>query len=240
MPIINMTSDLASVPADALNLRDVQAAYQTKFPLWTYESHNGLCLENRERNGYDDSDFYMVIWNPATQAPESITYASTRGWSYPCYGSSVDATPEVRAAYDAYNQRLYEAARARAAAEEAARPAKGKMLRVVKGRKVPVGTVGLCVWIGDSGYGTRVGIRDAAGAVHYTAVTNVEADASLPVPEEAAQAARPATCCKRCGDANVAWVKSARTGRFYLIQWDGRSTKNPRNFHECAAVAAAR
>ena len=31
-----------------------------------------ICLENRERNGYDDSDFYMIVWNPEEKGPESI------------------------------------------------------------------------------------------------------------------------------------------------------------------------
>ncbi|QDH91764.1 hypothetical protein SEA_PHRAPPUCCINO_89 [Mycobacterium phage Phrappuccino] len=29
--------------------------------------------------------------------------------------------------------------------------------------------------------------------------------------------------CKRCGDVNVAWVKSKRTGRFYLAMTAGRA-----------------
>lgn len=61
----------------------------------TYLSHEGLCVRDFERNGYHDSDFYMVVWNPEKHELETIEFASTRGWSYPCYGSWVDATPEV-------------------------------------------------------------------------------------------------------------------------------------------------
>lgn len=68
----------------------------------TYLSHEGLCLRDYERNGYDDSDFRMIVWNPETKQPEDICFASTRGWSYPCYGSWVDATPEVKAEYASY------------------------------------------------------------------------------------------------------------------------------------------
>lgn len=62
----------------------------------------GKCLRDREMNGRDDSDFYMLVWDDELNAPKEICYASTRGWSYPCYGSAVDATPEVEAKYEAF------------------------------------------------------------------------------------------------------------------------------------------
>jgi hypothetical protein len=65
-----------------------------------YKSHEGLCLFERERNGYHDSDFYMTVWNPEEKKAESIMFATTRGWCYPCFGSAVDATDEVRAEYN--------------------------------------------------------------------------------------------------------------------------------------------
>ena len=64
---------------------------------------------------------------------------------------------------------------------------KGLRARVVKGRKVPVGTEGEVMWIGEQHYGgatyrngrtlggrtsTRVGLRDDAGTVHWTAWEN--------------------------------------------------------------------
>jgi hypothetical protein len=64
-----------------------------------YKSHVGLCLFESERNGYHDSDFYMTVWNPVEKKPETICFASTRGWCYPCYGSAPDASDEVRAEY---------------------------------------------------------------------------------------------------------------------------------------------
>ena len=61
--------------------------------LW--ETHQGLCLNDWERNGYDDSDFFMDVWNPEKRCVETILFATTRGWTYPSYGSKPDATPEV-------------------------------------------------------------------------------------------------------------------------------------------------
>ncbi len=60
-----------------------------------WETHKGLCLYEREMNGYDDSDFYMAVWNEEKQKVEEILFATTRGWTYPAFASYADATPEV-------------------------------------------------------------------------------------------------------------------------------------------------
>lgn len=207
MPIIHMCHDLAHLPADAVNVRDVSDAYRNQvsgskrdgetqdeadararaaYTLWLYDSHVGLCLQDGERNGRDDSDFYMTVWNPETQAPETIEFASTRGWSYPCYGSKPDATPEVLAAYAAYKQAADDKARQEREAQLAAMPTKGKALRVVKGRKIPPGTVGQCFWSDTAikrdsvfgilflGYRGRVGIDTPTHGRVFVNVENVE------------------------------------------------------------------
>lgn len=133
----------------------------------------GRVLRLGEHNWHDDSDFYALVWDDEKAAPREVTYASTRGWTYN-NSASVDATPEVRAAYDAWCEALRAEADARIAAERAAEPSKGKAVRVVRGRKVPVGTEGDVIWYGDGRYGKRVGIRDNNGTVHWTAAGNVE------------------------------------------------------------------
>lgn len=61
------------------------------------------------------------------------------------------------------------------AAERAARTVtKGKRIVVIRGRKVARGTAGVCIWIGDGTYGTRVGLKDDAGTVHWTSLDNVK------------------------------------------------------------------
>jgi len=179
MPIIHMTSEPEKAPAGAMNLRKLEEYSGQKLDnLWLYETHHGLCIRDYERNGYNDSDWYMVVWNEEKGGPETIEFASTRGWSYPCYGSKPDATPEVLAKYQAWEaeaERKYQAAQAE---KRAKTPARGKTLKVVKGRKVPIGTVGVCIWTGAARYGykvtERVGIKDASGNVHWTAMSNVE------------------------------------------------------------------
>ena len=62
----------------------------------------------------------------------------------------------------------------------------GQSVKVVRGRKIPIGTVGECFWMGYKPYGyirggsdevskaLRIGIRDAAGEVYWTTLNNVE------------------------------------------------------------------
>lgn len=98
--------------------------------LW--ESEVGLCLSMREANYYDDSDFYMLVWNPVTESAEEIMYATTRGWSYPAMGSFVDATPEVRAAYEAWREKK------KAEAIAAGRAKRAKMIRAARANEVEI------------------------------------------------------------------------------------------------------
>lgn len=55
---------------------------------------------------------------------------------------------------------------------------KGTKVRVVRGRKVPIGTEGVVIWLGSGTYMGktvgRCGIKDAAGKVHWTATANVD------------------------------------------------------------------
>lgn len=109
--------------------------------------------------------------------------------------AEVDATPEVLATIANLRDMEQQKAEAQAAAfrlecakreQEAAKDAvlynvrKGSRVRVYKGRKVPVGTVGVVIWEGDSAYGRRLGVKDDNGTVHWVAADNVEReDAAL-------------------------------------------------------------
>ena len=79
---------------------------------------------------------------------------------------------ERKAAAEAYERK------ARAAREETERkaPRKGRRLRVVRGRKIPIGTEGTCFWMGESRYGTRVGLRvEGSAEPVWVDAKNVEA-----------------------------------------------------------------
>ena len=143
-------------------------------------THKGLVLYTGEHNYRDDSDFYAVVWCPEKGEPCEVEYGSTRFWTE-LNSATADATPEVRAAYDAWRA-AKDAEEAREAAEEEARvPREGRTVKVVRGRKVPKGTVGTVVWYGAGKryryYGStpmRVGVKDAGGMVHWTDAKNVE------------------------------------------------------------------
>jgi hypothetical protein len=104
-----------------------------------------------------------------------------------CEGSPPTETlyatsPEFRAAREAAESISYEIATAKTTIESGSRelealkaPKKGALVKVFKGRKVPVGTTGACIWIGETKFGTRVGIKTASGEVYWTAASNVEA-----------------------------------------------------------------
>lgn len=125
---------------------------------------------------YDDglTDYSAYVWNEETL---SVDYAG------PCrYGTPVDGPPWV-ATFLAIAKDI---ARKAFAAEKAAREAeyeagvnartvaKGKTVKVVRGKKVPKGTVGRVFWIADGKWGVRVGLETASGETHFTALGNVE------------------------------------------------------------------
>ena len=60
----------------------------------------GLVLEaHLEHNYYDDSDFYALVWDPVACQPQEVQTGTTR-FAGPYDRDEVDATPEVRAAYE--------------------------------------------------------------------------------------------------------------------------------------------
>lgn len=76
------------------NLRRCMGYGETAERFWLYDYAYGLVLDIYEHNGYDDSDFYALVWNEKEQKIDHVEYATTRGWSYPC-NAWIDATPEV-------------------------------------------------------------------------------------------------------------------------------------------------
>lgn len=106
----------------------------------------GKVLTTRERNGSDDSDFYALIFDG--EGLREYEYASTRGWTYH-NGAAADATPETIEAANA-DARRYAASRLNSYYDvEATMPKHDRIVKVVKGRKVPQGTIGTVVWVGE-------------------------------------------------------------------------------------------
>ncbi|VVC05151.1 Uncharacterised protein [uncultured archaeon] len=183
MAIINMCSSQNQAEAavmelkkrriEAGNIRQLDPKKCDNDNIWLYDSYIGRCLEDYEINHYDDSDFVMLVAEP-NETYSRIEFASTRGWSYPCYGSSIDARPEIRKAYDDYRAEIFKAEKERLELEKIMAPEKGKMLEVIRGRKVPIGITGKCIWVGEGSYSLRVGLRAEDGNVYWTAAKNVQ------------------------------------------------------------------
>lgn len=162
-------------------------------------SYEGAVITTRERNYHDDSDFYAIVWDEAAGVVKSVDYATTRAWTYG-NSATADITPENEAKAHAYLATLAFGALKAADEAAAATPAKGKWVKVVRGRKVPKGTEGTVIWYGagkayswyDAKYGPpkRVGLKTADGTVHWTAASNVEVldPASYRTPEETLRA----------------------------------------------------
>lgn len=143
-----------------------------------------LILANRERNGYHDSDFYVVAWDPEERCCTSIEIGSTR------YGGGMSYAPETKRedikelARKWYRRKQLEAIRRNWISFPDKRVVKGKYVRVILGRSksAPIGMEGIIVWRGanqfrtyykngyndpDSIFNQRIGIKDTEGKVHY-------------------------------------------------------------------------
>lgn len=138
-------------------------------PLKSYE---GAVLYTYERNGYDDSDFYAIVWDAEAEGFKHICYASTRGWTYH-NGAKVDATPEVIAAAEAKLAELLTARFIAAATAEASKPTKGKMVRSTTTRGKNKGIEGKVMWYGQDSY------RDSRYVTFFKVGIKVEGEAKL-------------------------------------------------------------
>lgn len=155
-------------------------------PLYMKETHKGLVLSTGEMNGYDDSDFFAIVWNPEKKCSERVVYATTRGWTYP-NGATVDASPEVEAEYKEYLDK--QAKKYQKALEErnAQDPTTGKRVKVVGGR-THKGEEGRVFWRGTNQFRTyyrngynrptdprnqRVGIETDGGEKFFVPLTQV-------------------------------------------------------------------
>lgn len=144
--------------------------------LYMETTHVGLVLALGEYNRRDDSDFYALVWNAEVGRAERVEYATTRGWTYP-NNAWVDATPDVVAAYEAWQAQIAADERARAEAKKAAEIAQLEAARTeaeaLRGRTVTIirgagrGNTGAVTWVGPNrfGAGWRVGLTTAAGRV---------------------------------------------------------------------------
>lgn len=171
-------------------------------------SYQGAVLATRERNGYDDSDFYAVVWDGEKLL--TVTYGTTRFWTYPNHAEP-DATPEVLEAVRAWLLPQVVTARVNAIRRQLENPAVlYRNVVVVRGRKVAKGTTGQVDLVALSNYDNteRVRIRLLDGSHVWTAAKNCEVvDHVTPEDEDAIrQQAQRRLAEASGGDLAAFWV----------------------------------
>lgn len=126
--------------------------------------YEGCVIDTYEHNDPWDSDWYAVCWDRERQEPVRVQYNTTRCGSGG--DAEIDATEDVlRELYNYYRRverKWFDETRNE---EQAKEIRKGDMVKVVRGRKIPKGTVGKVFWIGETynrfsrEYENRVGIE---------------------------------------------------------------------------------
>jgi len=125
------------------------------------EKYVGTTL-SKDHTGMSFYDGYEHVWNAAVwtgERIEHVSYGSTMG---DCDTVVVDATPEVIAAAKAWESEQQATYRRLCADREARRIERGKLVRVVHGRKVPHGTEGRVFWHGSTRFGRSVGFKSCS------------------------------------------------------------------------------
>ena len=113
----------------------------------TKETYVGRVLETYEENGYNDSDFYAVVWDDETESIIHKQYATTRFYSNG-YGAKIDATPEIIEKATAERKARFLKSAIEKDEETAKTVAKGKMVEINRGRKNR-GIIGEVFWVGN-------------------------------------------------------------------------------------------
>ena len=138
------------------------------------KSYEGCVIRTGELNGYDDSDFYALVWDHENGQTKQVTYGTTRFWTYHNY-AEVDLRDEYRSVYLAYverKQREYEESLAEA---ERTRVDVGKEVRSLTTRGKNKGVVGLVRSVFNGDYGKTVAIEVAGeDKYRYIAFNRVE------------------------------------------------------------------
>lgn len=136
----------------------------------------GKVVKTYQSGGYDWLNEYAVVYSvnengeyefETKQVWTDIAYCE--GWA------TVDAPDEVR---KAYYKMLQDEQQARIDHYNATALIKGAEVKVVRGRKIPIGTVGRVFWTGpnrfDRGLTKNVGIELEDGSRVFTSELNVE------------------------------------------------------------------
>lgn len=165
---------------------------------WAETEHVGAVLSEGHESCRIMSDvwgdrYFALVWDFEENAPRKVTlqvvdygcgYSDdrvARAWRNWHHTAEVDATDEVKALYQAWQDAQAEAETLRRfeknladARERAGEVSKGSRVELSRKRcKVPFGTKGEVFWVGDGSYGPRVGFTGDDGETYWTALRNV-------------------------------------------------------------------
>lgn len=110
-------------------------------------SYEGCVLDTYERNGSFDSDCYAICWDEERQKVVEVNYDTTRCG---CGGrADIDATEDtLLKVYRFYKRQGRETFDSYTNERQAKEVKKGDTVLVIRGRKIPKGSVGKVFWIG--------------------------------------------------------------------------------------------
>ena len=169
------------------------------------KTYYGSVLAITENNGYNDSDFFAIVWDEEDQSVKSISDGTTR-FAAPAKYHKADASPEVRAKADNWLRTVHLPPLAKQSLikqrTSLANLQFGEQVAIVKGRKYPVGTKGEVFGVYDNQFyrdysrkgwaiqikrfdpkSKNVGIRLSDGSRIFTSLANVER-LSIAIPTE--------------------------------------------------------
>jgi hypothetical protein len=169
------------------------------------KTYYGSVLATTENNGYNDSDFFAIVWDEEDQCVKSISDGTTRFAAPPKYHRA-DASPEIRAKADNWLRTVHLPPLAKQSLikqrTSLANLQFGEQVAIVKGRKYPIGTKGEVFGVYANQFyrdysrktwaiqikrfdpkSKNVGIRLADGSRIFTSLANVER-LSIAIPTE--------------------------------------------------------
>ncbi len=125
---------------------------------------------------------YAVVFNAEKNTFENVQVRAHFELDSGTRSVEIDASADIKAMYDLHQEiqesesKLNQMKRRFASQIVAVKaPVAGRTVKVIKGRKVPVGTIGRCACVIPGDYGMRVKIEEANGNIHWTAASNCEA-----------------------------------------------------------------
>ena len=124
------------------------------------ESYKGCVLAEYENNGYNDSDFYAIVWDYKENRLKSVMFGTTRAGG--SWGCSVDATPEVVELAKQAKKEQQDLDNAEYNYHFDGVATKGKMATVANltGKKAVINNrQGKIFWVGPDRFGTKYDIR---------------------------------------------------------------------------------